>query len=243
MKKLIHFCLLFCLKQITQGQTIIYADGYPKGLICVSFDPKEKVFYPLENSQLKCVIHKDEINYVLKGTDTLYKNAKFESSDKVVMPIEQNTGKINFNEVVENKNSQRDMYNALKSLPNSTTKYEYISGNDADQSTVNYKGVFYVKFAGDLNTVEFILNIKVKDNKIKYEFTNFRMYFVEQKGSSIKGGKNYTMGATNIHDNPLERFYIESYRGDKFWREISQSIYSTIGELKSFVAKPIKSDW
>lgn len=236
---IIGLSMLFsCLK----SQVTIYSDGYPKGLIVSDFEEGEKVYYPIENKQLKCLIHKSEVNFVLKGSDTIYKNKGFDKSDKVVMPIEPTTGKINFTEVVETKNNQKDMYSALKALPNSTSKYEFVSGSD-DQSLVNYKGFFYVKFAGDLNTIEYSLNIKIKDNKIKYELTNFRMYFIEKKDNSMVGGKNYGTGATSVHDNPLERNYVESYRGDRFFREIDEKINGSISELKLFVAKPVKSDW
>ncbi|MBP7809544.1 MAG: DUF4468 domain-containing protein [Bacteroidia bacterium] len=225
------------------GQVTIYADAYPKGVVCQDFSQDEKVFYPIDNPSLKLVIHKNEVSHVIKGTDTIYKNKDFKQSDKIVVPIELTTGKILITEVLETKSKQADLYNSLKAIPSSKTKYEFISANDADKSVINYAGFFYVKFAGDLNTIQFTLTIKLKEGKVKYEFTNFRMYFAEQKGNSIKGGRNYTMDATHVHDNPLERFYLKAYRGDKVWEDIWMQLDNTVNDLKAFINKPIKSDW
>lgn len=243
MKTIFYFIFIFLIPARLFSQVKIIADGYPNGIICESFTENEKVFYPIDNKSLKVVIHKSEISYVLEGNDTIFKNPNFKISDKVVVPIDPRTGKILISEVVETKNKQKDIYNSLKLIPSSKTKYQYISGNDLEQDMVNYTGYFLVKFAGDLNTVQFTLTVKIKENRVKYEFTNFRMYFAEKKNNSIVGGKNYAVDPTHVHDNPLERFYLKAYRGDKVWNEISIQLNNTIEEFKNFIQKPISNDW
>lgn len=243
MKTITFFAAIYLISSNVFGQATIIADGYPNGIVCESFSEKEKVFYPIDNKALKVVIHKSEISSVLEGKDTIFKNPDFKVSNKIVVPIEPRTGKILITEVIETTNKQKDIYNALKLIPNSKTKYEFISGNDVDQDIVNYAGFFYVKFAGDLNTIQFTLTVRLKENRVKYEFTNFRMYFAEKKNSNIKTGKNYAVDPTHVHDNPLERFYLKAYRGDKVWKDISIQLNSTVSELKNFINKPIKNDW
>lgn len=225
------------------AQDTVYSEAYPKGIVCSSYNLKKGI-RPVNNEEFRIDIPKKEMIKVIGTKGLIYENTEYKQSDKTVVPTDMLTGNIFYSEVIEIKGAKKkDLFQALKAIPKSNVSYELISVDETDQSLISYRGSFYFKFAGDLQTVYFSLTIKIKDEKIKYEYSNFRFFFAEQKNNSIRGGKTYTIDPTQVKDKPLEILYVDRYRGNKFWTVISDNIDNSIKSIKSLSLNVSKNEW
>lgn len=231
------------LKYVSYAQDTVYADAYPKGIVCEEYNLKEGI-RAINNPKYRIDIPKKEVIKVTSTTSVIYEKYEYKPSGKTVVPTDPFTGNILYTEIIEVKNaSKKNLYEALKTLPKSNINYELISSDETEYSTIYYRGSFFFKFAGDLQTVYFGLKISIKEGKLKYEYTDFRYFFAEQKGSSANGGRNYSIDPTHVKDKPLELLYSDRYRGDKFWGEIAENINSSIKKLHSICDDLSKNDW
>lgn len=209
---------------ILYSQDTIYSDAYPKGILVPSVDLvnyKSKL-YPINNSGLELIIPKKQIIKIVNLNGLKYENPEYIKSNDVVVPIDILTGKVIYIGIIEVKDAKKKvLFNALKTLPSSNIQYTLLSSDEIENTFMQYSGKFNARFAGDLYDVNFSLTLKFKDGKIKYDYHDFIFCFEEVKekhSGTIIGG--YTVGTKYRKSDPLEKFYIPGYRGDKFWLTI-----------------------
>lgn len=235
MKKLnIKYIFIVLLLNLTKlfSQDTIYCDAYPKGILVPTVDiTNYKIkHYPINNSGLELIIPKKQIIKIVNASGVKYENPEYIESNDVVVPIDVLTGKVNYIAIIEVEGAKKKtLYNALKTLPSSNIQYTLQSSDEAENTFMQYSGKFNARFAGDLYDVNFSLTLKFKDGKIKYDFHDFMFCFEEVKekhSGTILGG--YTIGTKYRKSDPLEKFYIPGYRGDKFWTTIYNNMESAV---------------
>jgi len=235
MRKLLIIGLLSILGDF-QAQDTIVSDAYPAGLVVptVNMDDYSKKMHPIENAGLDVIILRSEIDRISNSSGLKYVNPEFHRSNSVVVPIEKTTGKVRYVGIIELPGATKTvLYNALKTLPSGVVQYELEATDDTDKSFLKYSGKFNTKFAGDLYDVLFTLTIKVKDGKVKYDCHDFMFCFEEMKKRTkdVMGG-NYSIAQRYRTFNPLEKYYVPGYRGDKFWKDIYDSMDDVVKSLQ-----------
>lgn len=246
MKKILF---LLMMPFVFKGQDTIYADAYPTGIIsdrdlnAIDFNDRK---ITLKKGELEIVIRKDELIKVTnKGVK--YENPNYISSGLLVVPTEISSGKFYFSEVVAAKGVKKnDLYNSLKGLPNSSVTFVLLADDETEKTSLTYRAVTYVKFAGDLHTMFFTLKIWFKDEKVKYEMSDFRLFYSEDKKINMLGNQNYSTGATHIKNNPLETYYTRGHRErfTEFWGTNMNNINTTINTIKTSVNRAkTNADW
>ncbi|WMJ75219.1 DUF4468 domain-containing protein [Cytophagaceae bacterium ABcell3] len=106
-----------------------------------------------------------------------------------VLPIDEETGKVMFSEVVPvDNNNQKDLFTKARNVGSS--KKEDILKDDEAEGIFKTKGKFGVKYPSPMRgmmhdgTVSYTLSIMVKDGRYKYEITDF-----EHSSPKASGGK------------------------------------------------------
>jgi hypothetical protein len=244
--KLLVIALLFC--NSIKSQDTIYSDAYPKGLLAHEYTQEElteKRVYAKKDGFTIGIPVNEIIKIVNKEGSVKYENKQYEKSNKFVAETDAETGKIAYTEVVEAKGAtKKQLYDALIGLPSTDVYYGVLSKDDNDYSAITYRAYTYVKISGDLHTLYCNLAIKIKDDKIKFEMSDYRLFYSEQKGVNVMGNANYSTGATHIKNIPLEKSYTPANRdkGDRIWEAYSKLFNSTVNSIKSKVSKS-KTDW
>lgn len=242
MKNFKAFSVLILALALTKihAQDTIFSDAYPKGVVVPSIDMNdyESRLHPIDNPTLKLIIPKKQLIKITNNSGTKYVNQEYTKSNDVVIPVDPSTGKVNYVGIIEVPGAnKKTLFNALKTLPSSNVQYALISSDETDNTFLQYTGKFNTKFAGDLYDVIFSLTIKFKDGKIKYDFHDFMFCFeeIKQKNRGDLGG-SYSIATRYKVSNPLEKFYVPGYRGDKFWK----TIYNSMEEAVKAVNKTCK---
>lgn len=247
MRKL--FFLILILPLLLKAQDTIYCDAYPKGIqsdrILNLLDILDNKII-LKKGDIEIIIEQDEIIQI-KNNTVKYNNPKYKSSGLLVVPTEIVSGKMYYTEVVEAKGVKKaDLYNALKGLPNSNVTFVLLATDELEKSSLTYRAVSNVKFAGDLYTMFWTIKLWFKDEKIKYEMSDFRLFFSEDKKINMLGNTNYSSNATNIKNDPLEKYYTRSHRKrfTEFWNTNLDNINSSISTIKNSVSRvKTNNDW
>jgi|GEM_PF-3304855 len=242
MNRLKHILILALLLslEIVYSQDTIFSDAYPKGIVVptIDMDDYESRLHPINNPNLKLIIPKKQVIKITNASGTKFVNNNYSKSSGIVIPIEQLTGKVNYVGIIEVPGAtKKTLYNALKTLPSANIQYYLVSSDESDNTFLQYSGKFNTKFAGDLYDVIFSLTIKFKDGKIKYDYHDFMFCFeeIKQKNRGDLGG-SYSIATKYKVSNPLEKFYVPGYRGDKFW----MTIYTSMEEAVKAVNKTCK---
>lgn len=217
------------------SQDTIYSDAYPKGIVVleVNINDYKSKLNPVDNSSLELIIPKKQIIKIANSAGIKYENKEYIKSTDIVVPIEPSTGKVNYIGVIEIDGAKKKtLFNALKTLPSANIEYTFVSADESDNTFIQYRGKFNTKFAGDLYDVVFNLTIKFKDGKIKYNYHDFMFCFeeIKQKNRGDFGG-SYSIATKYKNSNPLEKFYVPGYRGDKFWATIYKNMDDAIKTL------------
>lgn len=227
------------------SQDTIYSDAYPKGIVVPTVDitnykTKQN---PIENPTLELIIPKKQIIKITNSSGVKFENNEYIKTNDVVVPIEQSTGKVNYIGIIEIEGAKKQtLFKALKTLPSANIQYTLISSDETDNTFIQYSGKFNTRFAGDLYDVVFNLTIKFKDGKIKYNYHDFMFCFeeIKQKTRGDFGG-TYSINTKYKNANPLEKFYVPGYRGDKFWETISNNMDESIKTINK-IGKEFSSD-
>ena len=246
--KTITLILILTISFDCFAQDTIFSDAYPKGIIVdtttTSVRPNKKIV--IDKGEYRINIDKEEVIKITNSNGLVFQNKDYLKSMNLVVPVDPSTAKINYTEVIEVKGiKKKELYNALKVLPNSSTTYNLVSGDDSEFSNLFYRGSFFIKYAGDLHVLIFDINIKIKDEKIKYEVSNFRLYFSESKHTNMFGQTtNYSTLPTNVKNFPLEQLYSRGHRErwTEMWGNITSNINTTISTIKSS-AKGAQTEW
>lgn len=217
------------------SQDTIFCDAYPNGVIVSTVDMNnyEEKMNPINNSILNIIIPKNQIIKITNIQGIKYENSDYKKTDGIVVPIEPNTGKINYTGIIEVPEIKKNIiFKALQTLPSGNTQYDLISKDDEEYSFIQYRGKSSTKFAGDQYDVIFSLTIKIKDGKIKYEYHDFMFCF-----EKIKHKVGFQIGVTSETTNykkshVLEKVYVPGYRGDRFWVTIVNNMDESINSLK-----------
>lgn len=257
--KFLASIIIFASTNFLYSQDTIYTSHYPNGIVTKNLDLTRKalsvntyyVFNPIENPKLEIKIRGSVINKIKYQKGDVYINPSQEPIRELLMPVDPLTGKIKYSEVVDAKNTKcKDLYKFFKTIPQGEIKYTLAASDETDFSFQKYIGQFNVKYAGDPYTVYFNLLIKFKDEKIKYEYTDFIATFAEtrSKGSLnvldvFSNGVNTT---TNEHIKILDRLYSDQGMSDTklFWKPTLNYISESIATLKKLCldAESFKKD-
>lgn len=247
MRKIVFISLLQVTHCICLSQDTIFSDAYPKGIIVdtaiISVKPNKNI--KIDKGEFTIDIDKDEVIKVTNSSGIVFQNAAYLSSLNITVPIDPTSGKIFYTEVVEVKGvKKKDLYEALKALPNTAVTYNLVSKDETEFSSIFYRGSFFMKYAGDLNVVFFEITIKIKDEKIKYELSNFRLYFTESKQTNMLGNTNYSTLPTNVKNIPLEKLYTRGHRTrwTEMWGKLAGNFDATISNIKT-TAKKSQAEW
>lgn len=230
------------------SQDTIYCDAYPKGIVVGELTDKElhrKRFEILKNDA-RIWFDKDEVIKVVGKNGLKYENKEYSPSGKLVVDTDKESGKVYYSEVVEVKGaSKKELYNALMGLPNTDVYYNMLSKDDNEYTSIIYRPYTYVKFAGDLYTLFCTLTIRIKDEKIKYEMTDYRMFFSEKQNINALGNSNYNTGATNVSNFPIENYYNPNSRSLKhnIWEGYLKIFDKTKEQIKVKLSKAKQGDW
>lgn len=250
MKKSIFILTVICFPYNLFCQDTVFCIGYPKGLIVDhklidKFLVDNKTIH-IENADFFINLPKDRISKITNEKGTVFSNTDLDRrSDFVVIPTDINTGRIVYTDIIEVKGAKKkDLYEALKVLPNSSVTYNLIAKDETDYNSITQKGFFNIKLSGDLHIVSFNISIKIKDEKIKYELSDFRLYFAEGKGMNIFGNNNYSVNPTHVKNFALETHYSSAgAKTTNLWETVLNSINSTITTIKTTAGKSKSSDW
>lgn len=250
MKNTLIFFFVQILVSQFYAQDTVFSVGYPKGLI-VDHNIIEKFLSEnkpirIENADFFINLPKDRIYKIANSKGIVFENKEVDKrTDFVVIPTDINTGRIVYTDIIEVKGAKKkDLYEALKVLPNSSVTYNLIAKDETDYNSVTQKGFFNVKLSGDLHIVSFNINIKIKDEKIKYELSDFRLYFAEGKGMNIFGNNNYSVNPTHVKNFALETHYSSAgAKTNNLWETVINSINSTISTIKTTTSKSKSNDW
>lgn len=277
MKKQILNSLLILLFTNIYSQDTIYSVYYPKGIITKTLEKKmlHYSFTPAGNPSLNLEVkhkHLIAIHYANGEKYSANETPKIDKKD-IIFPVDQLTGKIIFTEIVEVKGaSALKIYNAIKVLSAKKMqtvysetpgiKYTLIDTDTINNSFQSYIGQCYAMYAGDLYTVYFQLEVKFKDGKMKYEYSNLLGTYSEQKGSNSITTESYRdffnpNQITTKYSTSAPKTFTDYKKGDNlygiegsaentFWNPIYKSINESIANLKKLALeepKVKKDDW
>jgi len=250
--KFISTSILLFLSLVTYSQDTVYCYSYQKGIITHTLESKITGYKltPIDNPDLEIGLTKKEVRKIKYTSGKEFVNDNYGDTDVIPLSTEPTTGKIYYSEVVEFKGAKvKDLFNAIKRIPEGMVKYSLISSDDTEYTFQKYVGSFSVRFAGDPYTVFFNLLLKFKEGKIKYEYSDFVTSFVHAKAR--QSFNPFVNGVNTSIENgfkSIDKLYAGGARhGDqtKFWSPISNNINDSIKVIKKLCdeASGKKDDW
>lgn len=234
------------LSCVLYSQDTIYSYFYPKGVIVIEqqLDSKDKYTYrPINNptkilnipvSSIAKISYKDGHEYI-NSSPKKYPN-------EVVLETDPLTGNIYYSDIIEKKNlSKKELYKVLLTIPQGNITYQLILSDDVDYSYQKYLCSFVVKFAGDPYVVTGNLLLQFKDEKVRYEYSDFIAVFGIAKTKRV-------LAETTRKDRKIvvDEAYLDEYRTDKrtFWIPLEKHIKETIETLNILINKANSgNDW
>lgn len=269
---------IFFLSLFVNGycQDTIYSTIYPKGIVTNAIRKKMNnyVFQPINNQSLKIILKEKNIFKIKYFNGETFINSQIPITDKkdIILPTEQLTASLVYTDIIEVKEAKSmKLYNSLKKLtqiPIQTvyTKapdivYTLITSDTIDSKNQQYIGAFN---SASPYIVYFQLELKFKDGKIKYNYSNFiaiyekaignqsitsqtqSSFFNPQKLTTYYSYQDNT--GIETHLLKIDHLYADQDLTDvaRFWKPISKNIAESIEYLKKLAIeqpKIKKDDW
>jgi hypothetical protein len=213
------------------GQTTFYSRSYPDGLVAKSFEKKRRKYLikPIENLGLEIIIRFTS-EPLIKDSGQIIQLEEDIKDKAVVLSMNSRTGELDYSEEVKFPGmSKLSLFKAYKQFGQGRTQYRIGSLDEEDHTFIKYQGYFQASFSGDQHYIGFNLTVWFKDDKIKYEFTDFTVGFSYTRHTSYWGFAGNSRNI-NLHKT-MGEFYGRNFRYsdfDEFWIPVKQDIEAAI---------------
>lgn len=197
-------------------------------------------------------ISKKETIKIAYSNGNYFINHEYKHENYAVLPTDINSGKIVYTKVVDFKGATaKDLFNSADGLLQGMVKFTSVSSDRSDFTYQKYVGCFVTKYAGDPYNIYFNLIIRFKENKIKYEFTDFLAIFSKLKSKqSLNIIDAFANGTNSVTITNAKYLDVSYARGDrtsevkKFWQPINDNIQQSIEMIINLcsMATPEKKD-